>query len=791
VFGAIRHPEDAAQPTGQVLHCQCSPHHGSVAFWPIARQLASLAGVHEGEAPEPALDKVEALLAPLAGGKPMAPANALIADLLGLDGRSRYGPLNLTPEAQRSKTMTVLCDWLVRRADEQPQLILIEDVHWVDPTSWELLELLFATIERARILVLMTSRPEDRPPIGQLGYLTSLTLNRLDLGTMRAIAERIAGDRLDAETAAAIVERADGVPLFVEELTKTMLITGQTRVPDSLYAALMARLDRDPTAKGIAQIAACIGRQFDLDLLTSIAERAAGDIDASIRKLVDAGVVARAVARDKQIFTFKHALLRDVAYQNLLRKQRHQIHERIFRVLGAGFAAAPLAPERRAGVAELALLATHAAGAQLHAEASRYWEQAGRLAANEFAHAEAVSHLEKAIGSLRSLAEAGAPRAQTRSLLLELVASLRILGRYQQALDALAQAEQLTGRHEPLELAKIYYMRGNIFFPMGRADDCRAAHETALAHAIAADSAECEARVSGGLADAAYVDGRMLTAFANFSRCIDLAREHGFAAIEIANLPMRGWGHYYRCDPAAALRDGLASVAGAVRQHKVREEMLAHAASQYFAWELGDSALSRRQCKRASELAKRLGAGNFEPFNLLNLALLTAAQDRGKAVEIAAAAVERARATGPAFTGPWALGALAVVAEDADTRRRAVAEGLELLNKGALAHCHFWFYRHAIDASIAAGDWAEVEPLAARLEAFAAAEPLPWITFLVERARALSAVARAPSDQGTRNELRRLRATAGRHRLVVARRAIDAALAIPLCRPATRRAAAR
>lgn len=775
---AILATGDESRPNGKVQRYYCSSDHSSVAFWPIIVQLTHLAGLHDGEEPDSALDKVEALLAPITAGESKDLSKALIADLLGLDGRSRYAPTMLTPEAKRARTIGVLTEWFVRRAGDEPQLIVVENAHWIDPTTLALLEVLFATIERARVLVLITSRPEKLPTISQFSYLTSLALNRLDLRNMRAMVRRIAGDRLDGQTVDAIVERADGVPLFVEELTKTMLTTGQAHVPESLYASLMARLDRYPSAKGIAQIGSCIGRQFDIDLLIKVAERSKKEIEAATSRLIDAAVILRGTTKDNQVFTFKHVLLQNVAYQNLLLKKRQQVHKKILQAFLENFEGSPRVALQRAGVKELALLANHASGAQSHEEASRYWEQAGRLAAADFAHVEAVQHLGKAIESLELTSGRDGKKRQIRSLLLELVASLRILGRYQQALDALETAEALTESNEALELAKIYYLRGNILFPLGRADDCRASHETALAQAVDAGSAEYEARVLGGLADAAYVHGRMLTAFENFNRCIELAYKNGFAAIAVANLPMRGWGHYYRCDPTAALNDGLAGIDGAVRDRCYREEMLARAASQYFAWELGDTKSSREQCEMADALAKRLGARNFEPFNLLNLALLTVEQDRGEALQIACNAVEMARETGGAFTGPWALGALAVVAEDAEARRRAVEEGLQLLDQGALAHCHYWFYRHTIDASIAAGDWPEVEQLTARLEAFVAPEPLPWISFLIDRARALIAHARQPTDPVTRDKLERLRALAERHHLVVARRAIDAALSV-------------
>jgi class 3 adenylate cyclase len=273
---------------------QASPYHGDSALYPTIRQLTYAAGFTPGESTESRLDKLEALLGLCVDDvRAVAP---LIAALLEVDGATRYGPLHLSPQQQRSRTLGALVDQVVGLAKHQPVLLLIEDAQWIDPTSPELIELLLELIGAARVLILVTARPGFRAPFGGHPIVSRLTLNRLGRDATGAIISRITGERsLPEGLQAVITARTDGVPLFVEELTKTVIESGALQrtqdayvfgdqpqalvIPNSLHDSLMARLDRLQTSKQVARTAAVIGREFEHRLLEAITPLPADELE--------------------------------------------------------------------------------------------------------------------------------------------------------------------------------------------------------------------------------------------------------------------------------------------------------------------------------------------------------------------------------------------------------------------------------------------------------------------------------------------------------------------------------
>jgi class 3 adenylate cyclase/predicted ATPase/ABC-type transport system involved in cytochrome c biogenesis ATPase subunit len=363
------------------IRFQCSPHHADSALWPVVRQLTHVAGVRTDDSTAASLDKLEALL----GASHRDDAAPLIAALLGLDGASRYGRLELSAQAQRERTLEALVSYPLRLAARQPLLLMIEDVHWIDPSTLELIEQLLARIDSARILMFLTSRTENPPALRAPIPLTRLTLNRLARADAQAIVTRLGGGRVPGEMMDTIIERTDGVPLFVEELTKAVLETGETSVPASLHDSLMARLDRAPEIKEVAQLAACIGREFDHALLAAVAEWPQADLRAAVDALIAAELIFRRGPPPGASYTFKHALIQDAAYESLPSSRRRQLHARILGVL-----------EENSGVAA-EVLARHATNAELTAKAIDYWQQAGEAALRKSAYHEATHHIGWAI----------------------------------------------------------------------------------------------------------------------------------------------------------------------------------------------------------------------------------------------------------------------------------------------------------------------------------------------------------------------------------------------------------
>jgi class 3 adenylate cyclase len=379
----------ADEPHARISY-QCSPYHGDSALWPVIQQLHHAAGLEKDDPTEGRLDKLEALLEQ-AGGRAVAP---LIADLIGLDGVARYGELGLTPQVQRARTLDALVGLLLGLAAGQPVLAVVEDAHWIDPTTLEMIERCLACIADARVLLLVTSRPERQPELADHPHIARLVLNRLGRVEAEAILARLGGERLPAATIDAIIGRTDGVPLFVEELTKAVVETGETSVPASLHDSLMARLDRIPEVKGIAQIAACIGREVDFRLLAAVAARPEPELASALDRLAAAELIIRRRTPSRTTWNFKHALVQDAAYQSLLRSRRQQLHARIAEVLEQRF------PETVATEPEL--LAHHYTGAGLAAQAIPHWLQAGLRAIQRSAHAEASAHLARGLELLEA-----------------------------------------------------------------------------------------------------------------------------------------------------------------------------------------------------------------------------------------------------------------------------------------------------------------------------------------------------------------------------------------------------
>src|SRR6516162_2439329 len=389
-----------------LLRCYCSPHHTDSALYPFISLLERAAGFERGEAPNARLDKLDALLAQ--AGIACEDAG-LIADLLLLPFGRRYPALDLTPQRRRQRTLDVLVGQLDGLAAKRPVLMIFEDAQWADPSSIELLELMIPQLRRRPVLALVTFRPEFTPPwIGQ-SQVTSLTLSRLTPDASAALLLRIAGDaEIDAAVVDEIVERADGVPLFVEELTKAILEAGDaaasraaampnasTNVPATLFASLMARLDRLQPGKDIAQIGAAIGRNFSHDLIAAVAAKPDRELRLALDQLIGAGLIFARGTPPEATYLFKHALVQDIAYGTLLRRQRQELHARIADALEQ------LSPETQEAQPEL--FAFHLTRAGLTAKAVHYWLKAGERAAGISANKEAIAHLRTGIDSLAGI----------------------------------------------------------------------------------------------------------------------------------------------------------------------------------------------------------------------------------------------------------------------------------------------------------------------------------------------------------------------------------------------------
>src|SRR5215475_7922074 len=413
------------------LECRCSPYHQHSAFYPIVDLLERTAGLDRDEAAAAKLSKLEAVMAPLRllGETPVP----LLAALLSIPLGDTYEALSVTPEQQRQRTLTTLLAMVTSWAEQRSVLLVIEDLHSVDPSTREFLDLLIDQVPTLPLCVVLTCRPSFQPPWGLRTYLTTLQLARLSHAHVEAMVKRITGGRpLPSEVMHHLVTRTDGVPLFVEELTRTVLESNILReteghyelsapltalsIPTTLHASLLARLDRLGTAKGMAQWGATLGRQFSYALLQASSQRAEEALQRDLKSLVDAELLYQRGVPPHATYQFKHALIQEAAYASLLRSTRRYYHQRIAQVLTTQF------PDTVETQPEL--VAYHYTKAGLHAQAIAYWQQAGQGAQERSAHEEAMAHFNKGLEALMALPESRERDQQELTLCIDLGKSL-------------------------------------------------------------------------------------------------------------------------------------------------------------------------------------------------------------------------------------------------------------------------------------------------------------------------------------------------------------------------------
>ena len=403
----------ASEPQAWLTPCQCSPYYQYTALYPLIDLLERVTlGFAREESPAQKLRKLEGFLVQY--GLPLAEVVPLFATLLSLPLPTDYPPLNISPEQQKQQTLQSLLTILLRIAAQQPLLFVMEDLHWVDPTTLELLSLLVDQGPTVRMLVLLTCRPDFSPPWTGCAHLTQVTLNRLPQRQTAEMIARVAhGRALPAEVLEQVVAKTDGVPLFVEELTKMVLESGLLQeqeeryeltgplpplvIPITLHDSLMARLDRLATVKSLAQFGATLGREFSYELLQAVAPWDEGSLRLGLQQLVTAEFLYQQGLPPQATYIFKHALIQEAAYQSLLKSTRQQYHQRIAQVLEGRFP--------HVGETQPELLAQHYTEAGLTTPAMPYWQRAGQRALERSAHVEAISHLTRGLELCKMLPE--------------------------------------------------------------------------------------------------------------------------------------------------------------------------------------------------------------------------------------------------------------------------------------------------------------------------------------------------------------------------------------------------
>jgi predicted ATPase len=416
----------------------CSPYHTNSALYPVIAHVQQAVRLARDDTAAEKLAKLEQVLQPLSFS--LHEVVPLIAELLAVplpDGR--YPPLHLTPLQQRQQTYDALVAWMLEEAELQPVLMVWEDLHWADPSTLELLGLFIDQAPTAPMLHLLTFRPEFVPPWPSRSHMTPLTLHRLERSQVEALIARLAnGKTLPVEVVEHIVSKTDGVPLFIEELTKMLLestllreeddhyaLTGPlaaVTIPTTLYDSLMARLDRLPTVREVAQLGAVLGREFSYELLHALTPMEETTLQHGLTQLVDAELLYQRGRPPRARYIFKHALIQDAAYASLLKSTRQQYHQQTAQLLEARF------PEVAA--AEPELLAHHYTEAGCHAQAVDYWQQAGTRALQRSAHVEAIAHAQRGLELLTALPDTPQRTQQELDLLTTLGPALVVTKGY-------------------------------------------------------------------------------------------------------------------------------------------------------------------------------------------------------------------------------------------------------------------------------------------------------------------------------------------------------------------------
>ena len=712
----------AAEPHTRLRYF-CSPQHTDSAFYPFIGQMERAAGLSYDDKLPVKLDKLDRVLAQTSTSPVDA---ALIAEMLSLPNDGRYPAPELVPEQRRQRVLETLMAQLTGLARLRPVLMILEDAHWVDPTSLEVLGRVVDRIRTIPVLLVVTFRPEfDAPWAGQ-SHATSLMLSRLGESEAAAIIVRLAGNKaLPADVLAEIVERTDGIPLFVEEMTKAVLEAegeGADRdtaaavpsaakaIPATLHASLMARLDRLGPAKELAQIGAAIGREFSHALIASVARKPEAELGSALERLVDAGLLFRRGVPPQANYLFKHALVQDAAYGTLLREPRRAFHARIVEALESHFAdLAESQPE---------LLARHCTDAGLIEKASSLWGKAGQQSLARSALVEAAAQLTRALGQIATLPGTPTLRREQIKLQVALITPLIHIKGYASA-DTIAAAEyarvliaQAEALGEPVEdsllLFSVLYAFWVTNYVGFNGDVCRDLAGQFQALAAKQGGATIPLMIGHRIMGISLlISGDILEGRKNFDQALalyDPAEHRSLAArfsvdSRMSILSYRSWAMWLLGYPDAARADTARALADAreIGQAATLMYALSHAAIPYIL--CGDRAAAAAHAQEVLALAEEKAATMWAAVGMINRGcVLAMAHGASDATELLISGISAMRLTGATFWIPFYLSHLACAQAELgqfDEAWRCVGEAMKVVETTGEKWCEAEVHRTA------------------------------------------------------------------------------------------------
>ena len=701
--------------------------------------------------------------------------NLFLYDLMNLALPAKLQSLyesmdNETRNVGKHKTLGEL---LKKVSSAQPALVIIEDTHWADSQTLPYLAELTAVVAENPSLLVMTSRIEgdqlDQSWQAHLHGGSLMVMNMTPFKKEEALDLASEFDEITMQVVTKCIERAEGNPLFLEQLLLSAEENKGELVPGLLQSIVLSRLDRlEPTDKLAVQAASIIGQHFSLKLLRHLIWNQHYSCDRLIENQL--------VRPDDNDYLFVHALVREGVYASLLKSSGRKLHQ----TAALWFAKKDLelsaehfrcAEDKRAPQAYL-----NAAQAQVkkynYSRALNLVEQGLKLLGGPDDEKTVKEELmcckgqilldmgdnEQSVKIFKQALALCAEESQQVRAMLGMVGGMRVLGQYEQGIKVLEQAEtKAINKKLTKDLAKIYHLRGNLCFPLGKIDGVLKYHKLALEHAQQASSIELEANALGGLGDAYYVSGRMKTANEHFHQCVEISRKNGFSRTEAANLSMVGWSYFFLNEFERALAAGAEAVSVGQKISHYRAEIVAHHIIAEVNYNLGNFELTKDEYKQASKLENIIKTNVFEAQRFHKLGLIAYNEgDHSLAINLLEKAEDSCRNHGMEFAGPAILGGIAEVTKDPVRRKTALQEAEKLLEKGARHQTYFIFYRHAIDACLNNGEWDSVDRYANALENFTKPEPLPWSDFFIKRGRVLVALGRGQRDELIQQELKAL-----------------------------------
>jgi tetratricopeptide (TPR) repeat protein len=626
-------------------------------------------------------------------------------------------------------------------------------------------------------------------PLARLGVFPSTApLITIDLGPLHDDDARAMADALVTTSAQAIercVARAAGNPLFLEQLLRHAEQSADAGVPGSVRSLVQARLDQlDQSDRTALQVASVLGQRFSPEVLRYLLAKP----DYPLERLV----VHHLMRPHGGDFLFAHALIRDAIYDGLLKTRRRDLHRKAatwFATRDLVLHAEHLERAEDPDAARAYLAAARAQAGEYRYETALRLVRRGLALAADRADRLALQTLEgdflhdlgwmkEALSAYERALEVAASDADRCRAWIGLAAVKRVTDDVDGAFADLDRAESVAAEQGLVaEQARIHYIRGNLFFPQGNIEGCLKEHTKSLQLSREIGAVELEAAALGGVGDAEWARGRMISAHERLRECVELSRQHGLGRIEVANFAQMVQAKQYFAEQQIVLAEALVAVNAAASVGHQRAELNATLVAVMTSFALGQQDHCHEHIGHAQELVRRLGAWRFEQSCLVTLGRFALAHGhRAEAIDLLQQAVALSKELGRGFHGAHILGALATALEGAEAKRRALAEAEALIAAGCVSHNQLRFYPDAMNVTLELGDLDEVERFAAALEDFTKPEPLSWADFFIARGRALAAHARGQADPPLARELQRLRDEGLRMGFIVALPAIDAAL---------------